>query len=160
MGVGTAVDVDHRRVLLRCVEVAGLHQAVVKVGHTVGGLDGTAFEDWLHVVFPGIIGCQKMRLPAIGRADKVDAAGHAGLGILVVELGAAYGERGVVHTLTVVEQRASASLDVDAVEVALQGMALVALDDDRLVLLVEAQHIEHHPGAAGQLSDFLARRIK
>ena len=53
----------------------------------------------------------------------------------------------------VVEQGAAVRLHVDGIGVALQGMSLVAGDEDALALGVEAQQLQDYPRPAGELAD-------
>ena len=61
-----------------------------------------------------------------------------------------------MDALAIVERRALSGPGIHGIEVALQRVFLVRGDDDALRLLVEAQHIEYHPRAFGELLDALA----
>ena len=59
-------------------------------------------------------------------------------GIFVVKSEAGVGELSTVNALAIIKGGTFARVDVDFIEVALQGMLLVGSDDDALGLLVEA----------------------
>ena len=52
------------------------------------------------------------------------------------------------------------ALQIDAVQTMMQGVFLVGLENDGLLLLVEAQHLHHDPFALGDLLQFFAVGIK
>ena len=52
----------------------------------------------------------------------------------------------------IVEQGATACLDVDSKEIALQVMALVGGYDDTFLLLVETKNVHDYPLSLGQLT--------
>ena len=157
VGVGAAVDVDHGGIALGGVEADGHHHAVVEVGDAVVGLEGAAAVVGHGVALPGVGGGEVTRGAGGAGVDDGDVAGHVGLLVAVDDVLAAGAEDGVVPSAaTFIDTRNGASGDVDAEDVALDGVELVGGEDDGLLLLVEADHFHDHPLAAGELLELMA----
>ena len=56
----TAVYIDDSGVFLVRIEVSGLYDTVIKVGHTVGSLDGAYFDTWHAEILIRILCCQQI----------------------------------------------------------------------------------------------------
>ena len=118
MSVGATIDIDHRRILLRSVETDRLHHTVVEVGGAVGSLE-RATAILRHVVALPRIGCRQP-VDALARyLDEVYLAGHVRLREDVANSHTTGAKRGIVPTLSVVEERALAVLDTHAPRVLL-----------------------------------------
>ena len=96
----------------------------------------------------------------VRRLSYVDDQRNLGCLVFLIYLFARSREHGSASNPdTIVEQRALARLDVDGIEILLQQVLLVGEDDDALRLPVEAQNIEHHPGARSELLQQLSLLI-
>ena len=56
----TAVYIDDSGVFLVRIEVSRLYDAVIKIGHTVGSLDGAYFDTWHAEILIRILCCQQI----------------------------------------------------------------------------------------------------
>ena len=72
MGMRTSIDIDNRRIGLRGIEISRFHHSVKKICNAIGGLDASAFEDWLLVAFPRIISLEQFTLLSVCGIYDVD----------------------------------------------------------------------------------------
>ena len=89
LGVRTAVYIDDSGVFLVRIEVSGLYDAVVKISHTVGSLDGAGFDTWHSEVLERIFCCKQCVFPMFFRVGRhyLYATGTSGRRRFVNEMG-------------------------------------------------------------------------
>ena len=152
VGMRSTIYIYNSRVLLVRVEVDRLHHSPVEVGLAVGSLDGTATVLWHVVTLPWVLGGEVRSAVAYLHVDDGYLARYGWSGVVVVEILSALAQCSVVPTFAVVIHHGTLScLCIYQEDIALDRRALVASDDDALVLRIEAEHIHYYPLATGEL---------
>ena len=150
VGVRTTIHIDHCGIFLCRVEVDRHYHAIVKVGHAVGSLDRAASVLGNLIVGPWVGGSEVAHWLAAIVANDSDVARHVGLLIVVDKPRAVATEHATVPALaTLVDASALAGGNINAEQVALNGVNLVAGNNHSLASLVKAHKLHHHPVAAG-----------
>lgn len=157
LAVWAAIDIDEGGILLALVHVGRGDEAIVEVGHAVGGLDGAHLDAGHGIVGQGVVELieRAEELAFLDVADLcatrvVDAAEHVDNGAAVVA------DDDAVGAVLGGEEGHSARGEVDLIGITASEAVLVGIDEDVLALGVEADEAFHLIRALGHLAEHLA----